>query len=359
MTDFTRRGVLQASGVILASSAAVAADAPAAPLRLCYNENPFGPSERAKQAMAVAAEKSWQYPYETIGLLRQVIAGHEGLAPENVIISEGSGELLKLAALIHSADTKEVVAARPAFPMLAHYAAKRGAQVVWVDLDKDFRHDLAAMQARTGARTSLVYVCNPNNPSGTVLDAGVLRQFIAAMPQQTLVVVDEAYVDYADDPATTTVIDQVKAGRNVFITRSFSKIHGLAGARIGYGLARPDIIRAFENMRISIPNRAGLVAALASFGDKAFLAHSRTATRASLDFTRKAFDDMGVRYAPSQASFLMFDARRDGAAFVENMRKRGILLNVVQDTPSTWARVSMGRMEDMQRFITVLKSIMA
>ncbi len=354
MTDFTRRGVLQVSGAFLVASASAAE---AAPLRLLYNENPFGPSERAKQAAAAALEKGWQYPYEDLAALRKMIAAHEGLKPENVIVTEGSGELLKLAALIHSDKERDVVVARPTFPMLAQYASRRGANIVWVDLDKDFRHDLAAMQARVNTQTGLVYVCNPDNPTGSLVNTDDLRRFIAAVSKRALTVVDEAYIDYADDPARVTVIDQVKAGQNLIITRSFSKIHGLAGLRIGYGMARADIIRSFESMRMSFPNRAGLAAARVSYDDEAFLAQSRQATRDCLDFTQRMFKDLRVPTAPTQASFLMFDTGRSGAGFVELMRTRNVLISPVTEPYAQWARVSMGRMEDMKRYADVMRTV--
>jgi histidinol-phosphate aminotransferase len=347
-----RRALIQVSGVGLMLPSAAAARAPQRPkfIRLSLNENPFGPSERAKIAMREAVAEAERYAYEDAIALRRVIAGKENLKPENVIITEGSGELLKLIALRYGGNGADVIAARPAFPMLAQFAGRIGGTVQWVDLDAQKRHDLERMAAAVTARTGVVSVCNPNNPSGTVLEPARLREFIARVAPRVLVAVDEAYIDFCDDPNSQTLIDRVQSGDNIVIARTFSKLHGLAGQRVGYGLARPDIIRKLESVRISIPNRAGLRGAMTSLADQDFIARSRAGVREAAAYTCRAFDELEVAYVPTQASFVMFDTRRPSAEFYEHMRARGILVAEVFEPLATWCRVSMGRLDEMKAF---------
>lgn len=364
MIRLSRREVLQSSGALLVGSTLSAAGIaprivqaqPTGTIRLNYNESPFGPSRRAREALLTLGDGAWKYAYEEVPALRSLIAQHEGVRPENIFVSEGSGEILKLAALIHGEPGRQVIAARPTFIMLPQYASRRGATVTWVDVDENFGHDFSAMRAAVTDSTSLVYVCNPNNPTGALADPDELRAFIKAVSQQALVLVDEAYVDFAPEPAQATVIDLVKSGANLLITRSFSKLYGLAGLRVGYGIANADVIRRLESLRISIPNQAGVAAARASHGDAAFRAEIRKKIGDSIAFSTHLFGELKLRYAASHANFMMFDTGKDSFEFVEFARERGVMVAPVHEPLSTWVRVSMGRLEDMQEFARTLRA---
>jgi histidinol-phosphate aminotransferase len=324
--------------------------------RLNYNENPFGPSLPAAQALLALGDRMWKYSYEEVPVLRSLLATHEGVPPENVFVSEGSGEILKLAALIYADPHRQIIATHPTFPMLPQYAAQRGAAIAWVNVTATFGHDFAALRARVRKETSLLYICNPNNPTGVLSDPNELRGFIQALPPEVLVVVDEAYLDFAAQPEKATMIDQVKSGRNVLVTRSFSKIYGLAGLRVGYGIASPSIIRRLEAARTSIPNQAGIAAACASIGDTVFCASTREKIAQSRLYSSRIFDELSLRYVPSQTNFMMFDTGVENFTFLGFARQRGVLVAEVADPFSTWARVSMGRPEDMQRFAQTLRA---
>lgn len=361
MIPITRRNLLQSSGALMLASALPLANAaqamqPRTVARLNHNENPFGPSPRAKQALLNLADVSWQYPFEQVPALRSMLAEHEGVRPENIYVSEGSGEVLKLAAILHGEPGRQIIAARPTFPMLPHYAERRGATVTWVDVDDRFGHDFAAMQARVTDRTSLIYVCNPNNPTGTLADGNQLRAFIAECSERALIVVDEAYFDFAAEPERISVVDQVRAGKNVLITRSFSKLYGLAGLRVGYGIGRVDLIHRLESLRMSMPNQAGLAAASASLGDASFIAESRKRIGESVSFARTLFEELNVRYVPTHANFMMFDTRANDSEFVDFARQRRVMIAPVGEPFSSWARVSMGRPEDMHSFASALRA---
>jgi histidinol-phosphate aminotransferase len=358
MNALTRRTLLHVpAGAALVGLARSAAAADAAPLRLVANENPYGPSESAKQAMVAALADGWMYDMEDMGLLAKLIAEREGLKPENVIVTEGSGELLKIAGLAYGSNGADVVSARPTFTQLQDYAERNGGRVAYIDLDKEMRHDLAAMEARVTNRTGLVYVCNPNNPTGTVIAApDKLRSFIGAVSGRAMVLVDEAYIDLCDEPAKQAMVDQVKAGRNVIVARTFSKVHGMAGLRVGYGLARADIVQRLGELRTSSPNRMGLRAAVASYQDTAFQAESRKMVRQAVAMTSAAIRDLGLTYTPSQTNFVFFDTGRPTMEFLGAMRQRNIQVGRPFAPYSTWCRVSMGRVEQMPVFFDAMKA---
>ena len=349
----SRRKAMQGSGALalLAAAPAGRADTPTAqaPIRLHLNENPYGPSDHAKQAMQAALNDGWMYTSEDMFALRRMIAAKEGLKPENVIITEGSTELLRIAGLAFGRG-KDLVAGLPTFLSMLQYASRNGGQVEWVNLDGEMRLDLDAMESKVTEKTGAVYICNPNNPTGTVVDAGRLRKFIESVSKRALVLVDEAYIDLADDPEHMTMVDQVRLGRNVLVVHTFSKIHGMAGLRVGYGLARADIIKRLEDLRTSVPNRMGLKAAMASYQDAEFLDYSRSMVRSCVTYTSQFLDTMKLKYTPTQANFVLFDVGRSSVAFASYMRGKFILVNPQLDPYGTWCRVSMGRMEHMESF---------
>ena len=305
--------------------------------------------------MQSALEDGWAYDNEDLIALRRTIAAKEGLKPENVFICEGSTELLKLAGLIF-AGGKEMIAGLPTFLAMPQFAGRSGSDIQWVNVDAERRLDLNAMEAKVTTATGAVYICNPNNPTGTVVDARRLRSFIETVSKRTLVLVDEAYIDLCDDPDRTTVLDQVQQGKNVLISRTFSKIHGLAGLRIGYGLGRPDIIRRLEERRISIPNRMGLKAAIASYQDNEFLDYSRSMVRGCVKYTCDFFKTMNLPYVPTEANFVMFDTGGRSVDFAVFMRAKYIYVNPLTEPFENWVRVSMGRMEHMEAFTVAARS---
>lgn len=360
MIQLSRRGVLQSCGGLLLGGTLGASRSTqgqsTSVVRLCYNESPFGPSRRAQEALLALGDATWKYSYDEVPALRNLIAEHEGVQPENIFVSEGSGEILKLAALIHSERGRQVIVARPTYIMLPQYASRRGANVTWIDVNEHFGHDLSAMRAAVTDATSLIYVCNPNNPTGTLADPDELRAFIKAVAPRALILIDEAYIDYAPQPALATMIGQVKSGANILVTRSFSKLYGLAGLRVGYGVAKADTIRQLESLRFSIPNQAGVAAARASHGDRTFYDDIRRKTAQSIAYVRRAFDELGVRYAPTNANFMMFDSGKQSTEFVEFARERNVMVAPVYEPLSTWVRVSIGRIEDMQVFARTLRA---
>jgi histidinol-phosphate aminotransferase len=363
----SRRALLATTPLLLAARPAAAADAAAAakaapiaaatagPVRLIANENPYGPSERALEAVRAALGEAWQYPVGRETTLKRLIAEREGVTPEQVMIGDGSGEILRVAALAWARTGGGVVAARPTFDFLPSYARQLGAPVIEVPLDAAMRHDLPAMAAAVSASTALVYVCNPNNPTGTLVPGRDIRPFVSEVSRRAPVLVDEAYLDLWDDAAEHTCADRVRAGEPVIVTRTFSKLHGLAGLRIGYAIAPVEIIQRLQPLRMSLLNTAGIAAATASYQDLDYQALSRRRLTEALAVTRKALADVGWPTTDTRGNFVFFDTGRPVGEFATAMRAEGFLVGRPFAPYDTWCRVSIGTLAQMEGFAAALR----
>ncbi len=363
LQGLNRRQLFQSSGLVAAglvtggvgvASRPTAAARSNDPVRLVANENPYGPSESAQKAMSESLGDGWMYVTSEGRVLKKMISEREGVGEDHILITAGSGELLKMAGLSYGM-AGEIVAAKPTFSMLVAYARDTGATVKEVALDQDMRHDLSAIEAQVSKDTSLVYICNPNNPTGTMLEADDLRSFIDGVESRAAVFVDEAYVDLLDDPKRNAMVDQVKAGKNVIIARTFSKIHGMAGLRVGYAIARPDIIKRLRPLQMSFQNCMGARAAIASYQDLEFQAFSKNKIQECLSVTQSAFEDLGLPYTPSVTNFVLFDTGGSVRDFALAMRKKGLLVGRSYAPYRSWCRVSMGTVEQMGRFSYALR----
>jgi histidinol-phosphate aminotransferase len=235
--------------------------------------------------------------------------------------------------------------------MVREYSQELKTPIQEVLLDNALRFDLEAIRSKVTSATRLIYLCNPNNPTGTRLPGKAVREFIASMPKEVLVIVDEAYLDISDDFAEHTAMPRVIAGDNVLVTRTFSKLHGMAGLRIGYGLARPDVIRRLEKLRISMLSITGLRAALASYRDATFQAYSRRELQAAREMTETVLRELKLPHTESRANFVFFDTGRPFSEFSQAMQKRGIQIGRPFPPYTTWARVSMGTVDNMRAFV--------
>lgn len=323
--------------------------------RLIANENPYGPSERARKAVIDSLPTAWQYPMGNDRQLKALIAEREGLAPENVMVGLGSGEILQIAGLVFGANSR-VVAAKPTFNFLQEYARKNGATIVEVPLDEKMRHDLKALAAETSKKgTGLLYVCNPNNPTGNMIPGSELRPFLAEASRNATVLVDEAYLDLWDDWREHTATDRIKAGDPVIVTRTFSKLHGMAGLRVGYGLASPELIRKLEQHRMTIQDCTGLAAATASYQDLDYQAFSKGKIHEGLAITIAALRELKIPFVENtRGNFVFFDTGGPLADFRTAMKQAGYMIGWPHPPYLTWCRVSMGTTEQMQGFAAAL-----
>ncbi len=352
MTVLTRRSALLSAaglGFMAANPRPASAAMASGPIRLVGNENPYGPSPAAAAAGQAAVDYAWKYVFREEVKLKALIAEREGVPADHVLITAGSAEGLRIAALLACGQGGEVVAANPSFPFLQLYARRIGATVKDVPLTDGMVHDLEAMTAGLTADTRLVYVCNPNNPTGTVLAPAPLREFIEALPDGLLTVVDEAYVDLLDQPEQASMISLVCAGKPVLLTRTFSKIHGLAGLRVGFIIAPPEIVKRAGALRMSMSNQVSIAAASASYADLEFQDFSRTKIRQAREVLYRFCRQQDLEFTPSEANFVLVKTGRV-KAFRDYLRARQILVGGSYPGYEDWCRISLGTVEQMQQF---------
>lgn len=342
-----------------ADMAKILADTPKMKARLTSNENPFGPSEKAKEALIEAINDSFMYPRERIMALRKAIAEEEGVAEEYVMLGAGSSELLLAGALNYSRSGGTILSADPTYMSLVRSAVECGAGWEKVPLTKEYAHDLDAMEKRVSDKISLVYVVNPNNPTGTITPTDKLKSFCEAVSRRKPIFIDEAYIDYMENPKKQTMIECVQKGQNVIVARTFSKVHAFAGLRVGYIIAQPDTIKALSKYSNSAGNvsATSASAALASLQDKEFVAACVKKTHEAKEFTYATLKREGYDFLPSNTNFVLFPLKMNGKKFTEEMLKRGVGLRSWEFSDKQWCRVSMGKMEDMQLFADAFKQL--
>ncbi len=321
--------------------------------RLNQNENPYGPAPSALKAIAETANTGCYYARPAGDRLTAMIAERFGLAPAQVVVSAGSAEVLSGLAAYYGAKGTIIVPELFFEPTVA-YAENKGAKVIRVPLRADMAVDLDAMAAAVTPETTLVQITNPNNPTGIVLDGDTLRRFVRAVGPRATVIVDEAYMELTDKPDYSSVADLVKAGENVIVTRTFSKIYGLAGLRVGYALGRPEVMAAARGYLMSyFINTAGLAAAIASYNDTAFLRSSRALILEAREMIFDAVGKAGLACLPSQTNFVYVKVP-DADALSKAMAAKGIQVRGAYGKWKTYSRVSTGRIEDVKRYALAL-----
>jgi histidinol-phosphate aminotransferase len=327
--------------------------------RLSANENPFGPSDKAKKAIEDALPTAYQYPFRSMGDLVAKIADFEKVSKENILLASGSSPLLMAAALYYGKPGSNIITGDPSYADLPSKAEKMGVKINRVPLTSEFKLDLDAMEKAIDANTTLVYICNPNNPTATVVDKDKLKGFCERVSKKVTVFIDEAYIDYLPDPQGTTLIPMVNAGANVIVTRTFSKLYGFAGLRIGYVVTQPDTIKKlslYTEASMSITTTT-LQAALASYQDREFLDAALKKTLASKDYLYEVLKKEGYAYVPSSTNFVIFPIKMEGKQFSDEMMKRGVSVRFWKFINKDWCRVSIGRMDEMEAFAAAFKEI--
>ncbi len=309
--------------------------------------------------MQEAVKLSNRYPWKVTAQLQEAIAQKNNLTAEHVIIGAGSSEILGLVAQWAALQKGNAVVANPTFGIWMRAAENFGLQIIRVPLTADKVHDLPRMQSAINADTRLVYICNPNNPTGTILPAKDLRAFVLEVSKTKIVLLDEAYLEFTDEPSLS---DLVAENRNLIVARTFSKIYGLVGARIGYGLAHPDTIKALIGLQ-PWANHSGsavsLAAALASLHDTAFVAHSRKQINETKHFIYQEFEKMNIPYIISHTNFLYYSlAIYKGSDWRKALGDHNIIAGGIMEQADKWARISIGTPEEMQYFIKTVKNIL-
>ncbi|MBS0418535.1 MAG: histidinol-phosphate aminotransferase family protein [Proteobacteria bacterium] len=372
--DLSRRELLTASALALVSPKAawsaahadsrpIAADGAASagtqPIVLCWNENPYGPSPAARAILSSTIPNACRYPDEEIEKLIAVLAQKENFPVDHIVVGTGSGELLCALGFLHGKGGGEIIAAEPTYAELTNYAKHAGAELKFVPVDKQLNHDLPAMRAAVSPRTRAVYICNPNNPTGTAISAAAIRSFVGSLPDAVTTIVDEAYLDFADTDGVQTVTDLVGAGKRVVVLRTFSKIHGMAGVRCGYAIARPDVAAQLAAVRMSTANIFAMRAARASLGDEAFLTDTRRRIIASRKRITDELQRLGRTYARSQTNFVFFDTGAPLAQFDHFMKTRNILVGRLFPPYNNWCRITIGTEPETAAFLQGLQAYTA
>jgi histidinol-phosphate aminotransferase len=362
--DTTRREAfgLLIGGAALAPGVAVSAETsvdptppPAIRAHLGVTENPFGPSPAARKAAMKALEETPYYAWSLEPPLVQLIARHDQVRPEQVGLCNGSLEALSLLPTFFS-KTGPIVAPQPSYATPLLYAERQGARLEWVPLAADHQIDLAALAARAKAvGAGAVYVCNPNNPTGLLLDADALRAFCVEMAKTCPVIVDEAYIEISPDPVRNSMMDLARAGHDVIVARTFSKVYGMAGLRVGFIVGRPDRVKTLKSMIPTHKGRPGLAAAAACYGDPAYLAGAKTYLEGCREKIYAICKANGLTCLPSHGTYVFVDSGKPNLAFQKTLAAMGVEVRVF-DSPAhpTWIRVGTASPAELDYFARVL-----
>lgn len=322
-------------------------------IKLASNENPLGPSPKAVEAMRKALETAHIYPDGGGFYLREAIANKFGFERANVVLGNGSSEIIEFIGHAFLKPDDEIVVARHSFVIYKVMAQLFGAKTIEIE-DPHFAHDLDAMAAAITPRTKVVFVTNPNNPTGTLASQAEIDRFVERVPENVVIVFDEAYQEFLDEPSDT--LKFIRAGRqNVVVLRTFSKIQGLASLRIGYGLASPELAEILQKTREPF-NTSGIAqaGALAGLLDEDHQRATRELNKEGRDYLQRCFAALGLKYVPSHANFILVKVG-NGKALFQELQARGVIIRDMNayGLPE-WVRVTVGTMEENTRFINEL-----
>ena len=327
-------------------------------VRLSSNENPYGPCPKALQAITDSFGLACRYPDENNNVLIDKLATLNNVDRSQILLGDGSGEILKLCAEIFTGPQNgKLVAADPTFEAILKHASANGAEVVKVPLTNTFAHDPPKMLA--AAKGGLIYVCNPNNPTASITPKDELRDFITKTPRETMILVDEAYFHFADSPDYETVIPLVKEHPNLIVSRTFSKIYGMAGLRCGYCVAQKETIeRMRRNQMWDSVNCMALAAATASLDDPDHVPNGQRLNKEAKQFTTSELEKMGYKSIPSQANFIMFDCKRPVVPLIKAMKEQNIHVGRLFPTLPNHMRLTIGKKAEMEAFLAAFRQLM-
>lgn len=326
-------------------------------IKVASNENPLGPSPLAKKAMLAAIDQSHIYPDGGGYKLRSAIAEKLGFDISNIVLGNGSNEIIELLCHTFLNRDAELIAAKHAFVVYKLMATLFGAKYVEVD-DPGFVHDLDAMAAAITPQTRLIFIANPNNPTGTQVSQESIDAFVERLPAHAIAVFDEAYFEFLDTPPN--VLKHVHAGKNVIVLRTFSKIHGLAALRIGYGIAPKHITELLQKARQPFnTNAMAQSAALAALHDEEHIAKTKAINSEGLRFYENAFTERGLNFVPSVANFILVEVGEGDRVFRE-MLKQGVIIRAMSGYKlPDWVRISIGTAAENKRALEVLEAVLA
>lgn len=327
-------------------------------IRISANENPYGPSPKAKAALDVCDGVAARYPDGAHGAMGEELAKYHGVKPENILLGCGSGEILRVADVAFVGPGQNAVAAEPTFESVLAYVGVMRAEAVKVPLTADHRHDLPRMAAACTSKTGLVYICNPNNPTATIVTKAELDDFIPRVPATTTILVDEAYFHFVENPAYGSVMGSIAEHPNVVVARTFSKVYGMAGMRLGYAVgAAPAIARMRERTLYSNANAGVLAAAMASLNDAEYVSKCRAQINGTKAWLTGELKKNGHDVVESHTNFFMVDMGRDVKPVIAAFREKGIEVGRKFPSMGNYLRVTIGTREEMEAFLSAFREI--
>jgi histidinol-phosphate aminotransferase len=328
------------------------------PIRLSANENPYGPCAASLKALSASAAEAARYPGAIERGMREAIAKHHGVSADRIVLGSGSSEVLRMADCAFVPPGKTLVAAEPTFEAVLNYCKATRGESVKVPLTADHRHDLPKMAAACDASTGMVYVCNPNNPTGTIVTADELAAFLERVPPTCVVLVDEAYHHFVESAKYRSALELAARHDNVVVARTFSKVYGMAGMRLGYGVASPSNAALMESHTAwDNTSQSALAMGLAALADPNVVAEQRRKLNDARRWLCAELDRDGRRYIPSETNFVMIDVATDVTPLIPAFAGRGIQVGRRFPSMSNWLRVSIGKTEDMQAFVAALRQV--
>jgi histidinol-phosphate aminotransferase len=339
----------------------IAADEPEIKARLLANENPWGPSKKAIAAIGESASKGNRYVYSSAKEIIEKLAAKEGLATENILISAGSTDLLEKTAFATCMKGGNVISADPSYMSLVKTATAIGATWKNIPLKADYAHDLDAMYAAIDSDTKLIYICNPNNPTGTLTSIDEIKSFIKKVDSKVPIFIDEAYLELLDNAASQTAVGLIKEGYDIIVCRTFSKIHGMAGLRVGYMAAKAERVKMIQSlvrteMALCVTSVQG---ALASLGDVAFQDFTRKTNKENREYTFEQLKKLGFNPIPSVTNFILFPIDMPTKELLSKMVERGVGIRGFEIGGNPYGRVSIGKLDEMKLFVKSLSAIVS
>ena len=329
-------------------------------VRLNSNENPYGPSDKAKKAVIESLSRGNRYAFNELEELKKIIAVKEGVDTSFILLGAGSGELLVQTGIAYGLEGGRVLSAYPTFPLLMNYAQQMKAAWDKVDLNEKLEHNYEALASAIKSNTRLVFSCNPNNPTGTVVSDSIVRGFCEEASKKTLVYADEAYLEFLDPSQQKSMVSLVQNNPNVVVSKTFSKIYGLAGLRIGYLVGQPDTLKKIAQYGDTIsPSQTALAAAKASLGDEEFMKLTREKNSAARKVLTDYLDQRKIFYGKSLTNVVLFPAPKDGKKILSQLDEKGFLIRIWDYQGKEWCRVSIGTQDEMKNFVRAFDEVVA
>ena len=323
-------------------------------IRLCFNENPFGTSPKALEAMQKSLSLSSRYDFKLADVLCEKIAGNNNVKKENILVSAGSSFLLELITKYVSLDKGHIIIPDPSFTIFAPIAEFLGMSKSVIPLNDKKKIDLVKMKSSIQKDTKLIYICNPNNPTGDLLSRAEIENFIKSIPDNIIILVDEAYIEFTTQKSLSDLVDVYK---NLIVTRTFSKLYGFAGARLGYAIGHPKMIENLKKLQswsgaeIGVVTMAGAIAAM---DDQEFITKVLDNNKKVKDFTISEFNIRGIKTIPSSANFVYFSLENYKSDYFKKLKEAKILGGKTYEEKGKWTRISLGTIEEMRKYFDVI-----